>query len=192
MNQEIINRFNNLTDEEIRKVASGAHEFNESVLNIFTEELELRKMIDVKEEVIRNFKKYDLEFKNTPLNKSQIHFNVNSILLLLISTGPILDQIFHLSTFSRDPAPESTVLIMNLIFLSIYGTSFILFIKKHFWAKWISFSIYTLWTIVALLILMELKPNIVSILELVIRISILSYLINSHKWIMKYKKEQIN
>lgn len=187
-----MNRFNNLTDDEIRKVAFGVHKFSESVFNSFIKELEFRKMLELKEEVIRNFKIYDLEIKNTPLDKSLIHFNINSLLLLLISTGPILDQIFYLSSFSRDPAPESTTLIMNLLFMTLYGASFILFVKKQFWAKWISFSIYTLWTLVALLFLMTQKTNIVSFLEIVIRISILVYLISSHKWIMTYKRNRIN
>lgn len=116
------------------------------------------------------------------------HNQINRGLLLILSFGPMLDQFYHVSKFSRDPAPESTRLIMNIIFTLIYLSCFALFQKKMFWSKWISFSLYLLWFLISILVVMEKRAVPLDYLEIVTRAGILVYMVYSAKWIVKYKQ----
>lgn len=188
MNQQIIDKFDRLSDEEIREFALNAHELTDSILSYFLKELEKRKMTDLASQVKQNHEKFLEELNSKPLNKPNAHFSANVVVLAFLAIGPLLDQLFNLSTFSRDPAPEMTVLFMNLLFCALYSVGLILFVKHYFWGKWISFSIYFLWTLLALLFAVEMRPNLLIYIEVIVRFSFLIYLISSHKWIMKLKE----
>ena len=118
------------------------------------------------------------------------------ILLLIVAVGPLLDQFFHVSMFSRDPAPESTRLVANLIFFGIYLVAALMFIKGFYWARWITTLVYTFWFIVAIYVLylegrstplvssdQDKIEYLMFFGEIIIRFIILRKLLISYKWI---------
>ncbi len=125
----------------------------------------------------------------TTNNRENSKINIITIVLIILIFGPILDYFYHLSMFSRDAAPDRDRIIANTILFLIYSLSAFLFMKKKFWARWISFSLYFVWFIVAL-IMIDQKRNIsslISYLEVIIRLSILIVLLKSTSWIKNYR-----
>lgn len=95
------------------------------------------------------------------------------VLLSLISIGPTIDQLFQFSMFSRDPAPEKATLIANIVISIIYIGALYLYIQKRYWAKWISFSVYLVWFVIAILIYNVIAFRVIHVVELFVRGTIL-------------------
>jgi len=111
-------------------------------------------------------------------------------ILFLISSGPILDIFFRLSLFSKDPAPEAIRIFMEIIFFSIYFSSAYLVLKHKYWATWISLSVYSLTTVVCLIIINNYGLALNSLIEIVLRISILTFILSKMPTILSLKRHK--
>lgn len=137
---------------------------------------------------------YELTFNDIHSLQNVSHpFNMLKFLphvLFLISIGPILDIFFRLSLFSKDPAPEGERVLFDLLFFVVYAASAYLVLKHKYWATWISFTVYTLTTVVCLMIINAHGLMLSSLLEITVRLSILLFLISKISAILSVSKYQ--
>jgi len=123
---------------------------------------------------------YLIDKRNNEINSK---VTLITVILILLCCGPVLDLFYNLSMFSRDPAPISARIISNIIFFLIYSLSTFLFIKKKYWARWISFSLYLFWFIISIFIISHLRHvSMTNYAEVLIRVSVLIILLKSTSW----------
>ena len=194
--QEIIDNYKNADLSELKRLVSEIEKITTRNQNHLINELKLRKELNLENLALEKVKESKAKLivkaskRLESKEQSDLKFKSNLLLgaLLLICTGPFLDYFLHFSMFSRDPAPAQARIISNIAFFIIYSSSTYLVIKKKYWARWISFSLYILFFIVSLLMLTSARTiTLFSIFEIVIRITILITILKSTSWLKTYR-----
>ena len=181
LEKEIIKESKTKVKDEFENSNVSKEYLTNKYSNVIVSEKQINQWIKEQNNII-NAKNKDLKNK----------FLLISSILILLCLGPIFDYFYHFSMFSRDPALDKTRIISNLIFFIIYFSSATLFIKKKYWARWVSFILYLFWTSISImLIILYRHVSIINLLEVFVRVIILWILLKSAFWFNVPKKTKI-